>query len=157
ASQLRVGTPATVTAGSPFNLTVTALDPYGNTDTNYTGTVHFASSDARATLPANYTFTAADAGVHTFNNRAALFSANTQAIEANDTANTTVRGTGTFTVTAAAADHLLVAAPASSTAGTAFTVTVIAQDPYGNQATSYTGTAHFTSSDAAAVLPADYT
>jgi hypothetical protein len=30
------------------------------------GTVHFKSTDATALLPANYTFTAADKGVHTF-------------------------------------------------------------------------------------------
>ena len=34
--------------------------------TGYTGTVHFTSTDNTATLPANYTFTAADKGVHTF-------------------------------------------------------------------------------------------
>jgi uncharacterized repeat protein (TIGR01451 family) len=32
----------------------------------YTGTVHFASSDPQATLPADYTFTATDSGSHTF-------------------------------------------------------------------------------------------
>jgi hypothetical protein len=34
--------------------------------TNYAGTVHFTSTDRTASLPANYTFTAADKGVHTF-------------------------------------------------------------------------------------------
>jgi hypothetical protein len=50
----------------PWSLTVTAYDAYGNVATGYTGTVHFASSDNRADLPADYTFTAADAGVKTF-------------------------------------------------------------------------------------------
>jgi hypothetical protein len=36
--------------------------------TGYTGTVHFSTNDPRATLPTDYTFTAADAGVHTFTN-----------------------------------------------------------------------------------------
>ncbi|MFO0953222.1 MAG: hypothetical protein U0835_19115 [Isosphaeraceae bacterium] len=34
-------------------------------------------------------------------------------------------------------------------------MTVVARDAYGNTDTAYTGTVHFTSSDAAAVLPAD--
>jgi hypothetical protein len=44
-----------------------------------------------------------------------------------------------------------------TTAGTASNVTVTAKDTYGNTATGYAGTVHFSSSDAAAVLPADYT
>jgi adhesin/invasin len=35
-------------------------------------------------------------------------------------------------------------------------VIVYAVDAYGNRATSYTGTVHFSSSDDTAVLPADY-
>jgi hypothetical protein len=35
-------------------------------DTAYRGTVHITSSDTRATLPADYAFTATDAGTHTF-------------------------------------------------------------------------------------------
>src|SRR5262249_23875494 len=62
--------------GTPLNITVTALDPYNNPVASYRGTVHLASSDPGAVfvdaatgqaLPGNdYTFTAADAGVHTF-------------------------------------------------------------------------------------------
>ena len=61
AQSLKVtGFPTTDTAGTANNFTVTAYDPYGNIATGYTGTVHFTSSDSQATLPANYTFTAAD-------------------------------------------------------------------------------------------------
>jgi len=49
-----------------------------------------------------------------------------------------------------------VTAQASSTAGSAFTVTVTALSASGSKATGYTGTVHFTSSDTAAGLPADY-
>src|SRR5260370_39150071 len=45
----------------------------------------------------------------------------------------------------------------SSTAGAVLTVTVTAKDAYGNVATGYTGTVHFTSTDLQAVLPANYT
>jgi hypothetical protein len=54
------------TAGTPGTITVTARDPSGNVLTGYAGTVHFSSSDGTATLPANYTFTASDAGLHIF-------------------------------------------------------------------------------------------
>ena len=45
----------------------------------------------------------------------------------------------------------------SATAGVASSVTVTARDAFGNVATGYTGTVHFTSTDGAAVLPANYT
>ena len=48
-------------------------------------------------------------------------------------------------------------APASATAGNAITFTVTAKDVNNNTATGYTGTVHFTSSDPAAVLPANTT
>src|SRR4029077_13407869 len=60
------GFPSPTTAGSAGNVTVTAKDPYGNTASGYTGTIHFTSSDSQAVLPANYSFSTGDAGVHTF-------------------------------------------------------------------------------------------
>jgi hypothetical protein len=42
------------------------VDAYGNVVTGYRGTIAFRSSDPTAGLPKNYTFTAADQGVHTF-------------------------------------------------------------------------------------------
>src|SRR5206468_2066074 len=53
--------------------------------------------------------------------------------------------------------HFSVSAPASSSAGSSFTITVTALDANGNTVPGYTGTIHFTSSDSAAVLPANYT
>src|SRR5205823_3951585 len=57
----------------------------------------------------------------------------------------------------AAAASFRVAAPAGSTAGGAFAVTVTALDAYGNVVTNYAGTVSFTSSDGRATLPAGYT
>src|SRR5262249_5895837 len=55
------------TVGTPFSVTVRALDPSGATDTSYQGTVHFRISQyAEDNVPADYTFTAQDQGVHTF-------------------------------------------------------------------------------------------
>ena len=53
-------------AGVESQVTVTAQDSSGHTLASFGGTVQFASSDPAAILPADYTFTAADAGTHTF-------------------------------------------------------------------------------------------
>ena len=62
-----------------------------------------------------------------------------------------------MTVSPAAASRFVISAPASSTAGIAFTITVTAEDAYNNTVTGYADTVHLTSSDAAAVLPANST
>ena len=100
------GFPSSTSAGSPQTFTVTVQNANGTTDTGYTGTVHFTSTDPQAVLPANFTFTAANAGVHTFT--ATLKTAGTQSITATDTANSLVTGSATTTVTAAAASSLTI-------------------------------------------------
>src|SRR5262249_25360335 len=57
-----------VSAGTPFDITVSALDPYGSKAVNYQGTVTFSTSDTDSgiVLPVDYTFTADEGGVHTF-------------------------------------------------------------------------------------------
>ncbi len=69
-------------AGTPFSIMVRVLDDGGNLVPGYTGTVHFASTDPQAAIPADYTFTAADAGVHAFT--VTLFTAGSQAVTAGD-------------------------------------------------------------------------
>jgi len=59
-------------------------------------------------------------------------------------------------VNPAAASRLSIAAPASTTAGLPFSITVTAYDAYNNIATGYQGTVHFTSSDGLATLPKNY-
>jgi streptogramin lyase len=59
-------TASPATAGQPTSVTVTAQDAFGNVVTGYAGAVHFTSSDVWSALPADYTFTTADAGSHTF-------------------------------------------------------------------------------------------
>jgi len=53
------------------------------------------------------------------------------------------------------ATHFSVTAPASANAGTAFNLTVTALDASNNVVIGYSGTVHFTSTDAQAVLPAN--
>jgi uncharacterized repeat protein (TIGR03803 family) len=151
------GFPSPTTAGLAGTLTVTALDANGNPVPSYQGTVHFTSSDPQAALPADYTFTAADQGVHTFT--ATLKTAGSQSITATDTASSSTAGsdTGISVTPAATAALAFSSVPSGTTAGSAFTVTLTAEDAYGNTTPGYTGTVHFTSSDARAVLPANYT
>jgi ELWxxDGT repeat protein len=150
--------PATSTAGVAFTLTVEAADAFGNVVPTYTGTIHFQTSDAHATLPADYTFSAGDKGVHTFVNGVTLVRAGKTGLSAVDTVNSTVKGTLSVTVSPGTATSLAVSASTNNpTAGIAFTVTVTVQDAYGNTATSYTGTVRFTATDGKAVLPGPYT
>src|SRR5437660_5892234 len=101
-----ISAPAGSIAGSPFTVTVTALDQNNKTVTGYAGTIHFASSDGTAGLPANYTFTTADNGVHSFTNSVTLKKAGSQTITVNDTSATSATGTATVSVAAANPDHV---------------------------------------------------
>src|SRR5581483_6630964 len=120
-------------------------------NTAYTSTVHFTSSDPLAALPADYTFTAADAGTHTFT--VTLKRSGAQSVAAQEVGGT-IGGSATVTVAPLAAKSLAMAI-AGGPVGFFRQLSVVAQDPYGNVATSYAGTVHVTSSDPAAVLPPD--
>jgi uncharacterized repeat protein (TIGR01451 family) len=100
------------------------LNPGGGTDTSYRGTVYFTSSDAQAALPSNYTFTAADNGVHSFS--ATLNSAGTQSITATDTVTSTITGTQSgILVNAPNADlSVSLSGPSSGNEGDTVTYTV---------------------------------
>lgn len=151
------GFPSSQTAGVSGNFTVTVRDTNNAIVTGYVGTVHFTSSDNLATLPANYTFTAGDAGVHIF--PATLKIAGSQTITATDTVTGSLTGTASgITVTPAAAIYFtLVPTPFTTIAGVNFNFTVTAKDGYGNTVTGYGGTVHFTSTDPASVLPVNST
>ena len=147
-----VTAPASATAGSAFSITVTAFDVYGNKAPSYRGAIHLSSSDAKAVLPGNYAFTAADAGAHTFTNVVTLKTAGAETITATATGSSAVKGQGSVSVNAAAATHFVVSGPTNATAGVAFNLTVTAKDAYGNTAPSYAGTVHVSSTDARASL-----
>ena len=65
--------------------------------------------------------------------------------------------TTSTTISGPTATHFSVTAPATATNGTAFNFTVTALDATNATVTGYTGTVHFTSTDAQAVLPANAT
>jgi uncharacterized delta-60 repeat protein len=113
------GLPSSVKVGTASTFTVTALDAYGNTATSYLDKVHFSSSDSKAKLPANYTFTAGDRGSHTFTNGVTFQTIGTQTLTATDTATSTIKGTATVQVVKSLTVQLLVAAkPDLGAAGT---------------------------------------
>jgi hypothetical protein len=87
AARFILSAPASVTHGVAFSVTLTVEDAYGNVVTGYRGTVHFRSSDSTAALPADYTFTAADAGVHTFAKKTTLRKRGKQTVTVTDTLN----------------------------------------------------------------------
>jgi hypothetical protein len=69
ANSLALSAPIGSRPGQTVQLTVTALDAYGNTATGFTGTVRFVSTDTTGRLPDPYTFTTADQGHHDFTAR----------------------------------------------------------------------------------------
>jgi len=72
------GFPNPAELGEAGNVTVTALDMYGNVATTFTGTVTITSTDPSASLPAPYTYQLSDNGVATFS--VTLNTAGTQSI-----------------------------------------------------------------------------
>jgi subtilisin-like proprotein convertase family protein len=83
-----VSAPPTALPGSAFNFTVTAQDGANATTPDYTGIVHFTSTDGAATLPANTTLTN---GVGTFS--ATLPTRGLRTITATDTVTPSITGT----------------------------------------------------------------
>jgi hypothetical protein len=141
ATHLGIQAPASISAGTPFSITVTALDDFGQPATAYTGTAHFTLT-CPVTAMADYTFTADDMGQHTFSNLV-LRRAGTYTVAGADTDTGLITGSTTFTIRPAAADHIAFTVPSTITAGVPFAITVTVQDAYGNTVTGYTGTVHF--------------
>jgi hypothetical protein len=155
AIRLVVEPPITIGARTPFHVTARALDPEGNVDRSYAGTVHFSSTDGQATLPANYAFTLKDDGAHTFS--VTLGTLGSQTITATDTATGSIKGQASVTVTPGSATHFTLTGPTKATQEELFKFVVTAFDPYGNVASGYRGTVRITSSDKNASLPDNYT
>jgi hypothetical protein len=142
-------TPPAFTSGSPPT-SVTAGQTYHFTFTASGTNVTLSASN----LPAWLTFTPAT-GVLTGSSTIAATYTNLQVTASN--AAGSVTQTFNVTVNPAAANHLVVSAPASAVANNAFNITVTAQDQFNNTATSYGGTVGFKSSDNSATLPGNHT
>jgi len=160
------GTVTAQTAGTAFNLTLTAVDASNNTDVSYSGTktISYSGPGGSPTYTTSVTFTNGQAtSVST-----TLTKAETTTITATDGSLTGV-ASSSLTVNAGTATKLQVlmpgetAAPGTSsgksgspttqTAGAAVTVTVNAVDDNWNLVNTVTHTVAITSSDANAALP----
>ncbi len=104
ATSFVLSAPAKVTAGVPFDVTVTAVDPFGQVAVGYAGTVSFRTTDPdpRVVLPADYTFTNGDAGMHTFTNtglgETTLVTRGVQSFFVTDTSDASITGCTTVQV-----------------------------------------------------------
>jgi hypothetical protein len=142
--------------GVPTRLVVTAQNAANRPVSGYTGTVHLSSTDAATTLPADYTFTTDDRGRHVF--EITPGATGTETITATDPANSAMTGSVTLTVAdAPTATHFAVFASPRAGVGSQTQFAVVALDASNRPVRNYTGTVHFTSTDASAKLPAHYT
>jgi hypothetical protein len=138
--RLVLAAPAAVTAGTSFSLTVELRNPQNQRLTNYTGTVHFASGDVAATLPADYTFTAQDAGLRTFT--VTLRTAGARSLTVTDTVLTATTASRNVIVNPGAPSQLVFQQqPANVNVRTNMSppVTVGVRDAFGNTVTVVSG------------------
>jgi hypothetical protein len=145
--------------GTLFRALVTALDAWNRPETSYTGTVRLTNSDEQGILwQGDGTFKAEDHGVHElvviFKTLGAQTLTVTDSVNPARVGNATVVVIGDWGLDFA---HLRVETPAQSEPGKAFTTTVSVVDGASKPITNYTGTVHFTATDALAELPGDYT
>jgi hypothetical protein len=147
---------ATVNHAYDAPLTVTVTDVYGN-PVGPGVTVTFSAPRRGASV----IFPAGTTAVTDANGQASIaVNANTVAGKLQVTASVRVNNQlhlGRFTLhnIADVATHLALSSKSMVTEGIAFNMTVTARDQWGNVATTYMGTVHFTASDSAALLPAD--
>jgi predicted outer membrane repeat protein len=106
ASAFVLSAPDQVTAGVPFDVTVMAVDPFGQLAAGYAGTVTFGTTDPDpgVVLPADYTFTVDDGGMHTFTDtglsETTLVTPGRQTLTVADLANRSIAGSATVEVLA---------------------------------------------------------
>jgi len=147
------------------SFTVSALAASGAPFTAYTGTVSFAGSDvALLDVPADYTFTPADAGVHTFS-VTPLLPAGLGVLAVVDVADPSLSAAVALVVDdptaikgAAVELVMMVAGVVGGLLPLPGTLTLVALDANGLLASSYVGTVTFADSDVLLLtVPADYT
>jgi hypothetical protein len=162
------GTPGNETAGTPFPITVRAVDPYWNVVSGIGDRIAFTSTDPFAGLPAETTLVS---GQLVFQGR--LYESGTQTITVRDVDNSAILSntSGDVTIVSGAFSRVLVLAPGEEPApGTvsgrtgaaidqsinyAFTLTVLATDEWWNPVTGPTDVVHVTCGDPLAQVPPD--
>ena len=137
-----VSAPGQVTAGTPFALTITAKDHYGNTVPGYSGPVTLTSSDGQQVI-------LAPAGIHLIDGTAIVPVTldKADALKLTASAGSLKGASSSITVNPATAAAFVVSAPDTATAGTPFSVTITAKDRFGNIAKTFAGSLILLSSD----------
>ncbi len=143
ASQFVVSTqpPSSVIAGTPFGLTITAEDKYGNQATSYNSTVSVSLSHNPGTGTLGGTQTAqASSGVAQFSGLLLDTAASGYTLAATNGSFSSPPSSA-ITVTPAPAAKLIVyiPPPTSMISGSQFGLAIAALDQFGNLATGYTG------------------
>jgi len=132
-------TPTSLTAGSSVSLTVTAEDANNNVTTAYSSTTPVTLTDSVSGSLTTIFLTAGTDIVSLAATKAGL-----QTITAANTINGT---SNSFSVTPAATSQFAVTGPSTTTAGSGVSLTVTAEDQYGNPTPSYSSTTPVTLSD----------
>ena len=141
------GSPTAETAGTAFNVTVNAVDAYWNVVSSApANSIAITSTDGNAALPANANLSS---GTQTFS--VTLKTVGTQTVTATDASNGAITASispsitvnpgalSTFVITNTSGTSIT-----TQTAGTAFTIKIVAQDAYGNTVTSFNSTVALT-------------
>ena len=150
-----------ILVGTDATATVTVLDQFGRTYTNYTGTVHFETNrTGEANLPSDYQFTIGDAGVRAFT--LSFTGVGNFTVYCNDTKDTNLTGnqSGIFVIPLPEViDHFVLDEIQDIGAGGYSDVRVTAYEQYGLIFTAYDGTITFSTNASAGtyLLPLDYT
>jgi hypothetical protein len=160
----------TPTAGVADNLTITAVDAYGNTATAYTGSHNLTFAGA-STIGTNHptvtsssgsatnfgmataiSFTGGVASVSGSSNGAmTLYKAETALVTITDGSISNGSGLSVIVSAGTAASISLAAATTTPTAGTSDNLTITALDTYGNTASGYTGAHNLTFAGASTI------
>ncbi|HKU49035.1 MAG TPA: hypothetical protein VJP79_03710 [Nitrososphaera sp.] len=137
------------TAGSPFQVTIRAVNSTGASITGYSGPMHLTDSTGTLDMTINSGFVN---GLWTGN--ANITEANSKVrISASDVASPSKKGTSNeFAVTAGALHHFDIDAIANQTAGVQFNVAVRAEDAYGNLKPDYAGNVTLGTNDGASPI-----
>ncbi|UCE91521.1 MAG: hypothetical protein JSV90_09015 [Methanobacteriota archaeon] len=151
--------------GEEATFTVTIINRDTNeTHTGYQGTVTFSSSDDAAVLPDNYTFVPGDAGTHdftvVFNTVDPVLHEATHLLTVYDVDDTSISDTASdiLVVEPEMIDRFVVEFSGDDVIALESTsVTVTAYNQWDGVFEGYEGTVNFTSDDAGAVLPDNYT
>ena len=130
AASMKTVAASRIKAGSSLSITVFAYDGSGRLDSDYTGTVSFSSTDSKAILPDEYTFSETDDGYRIFTLK--LKTAGRQSVTVKD--NMGLSATSLINVEAGTLVRLdLIPSAASVNAGEGIVFSAIASDIYGNQ------------------------